>query len=51
MRDPSLHGEGKIMANTIEGRNPVLEALKAGRPIGKILIAKNIEKKAALPGR
>jgi len=32
------------MANTIEGRNPILEALKSGRPIGKILIAKNIER-------
>jgi 23S rRNA (guanosine2251-2'-O)-methyltransferase len=31
------------MAN-IEGRNPVLEALKSGRPIGKILFAKNIER-------
>ena len=32
------------MAGTIEGRNPILEALKSGRPIGKILIAKNIER-------
>jgi 23S rRNA (guanosine2251-2'-O)-methyltransferase len=32
------------MANTIEGRNPVLEALKSGRPISKILLAKNIER-------
>ncbi len=31
------------MAN-IEGRNPVLEALKSGRPIGKVLLAKNIER-------
>ncbi len=30
--------------DTIEGRNPVLEALKSGRPIGKILMAKNIER-------
>jgi 23S rRNA (guanosine2251-2'-O)-methyltransferase len=36
--------DGKPMANTVEGRNPILEALKAGRPIGKILIAKNIER-------
>ena len=32
------------MAGTIEGRNPVLEALKSGRPIGKIFLAKNIER-------
>jgi len=32
------------MENTIEGRNPVLEVLKSGRPINKILIAKNIER-------
>jgi 23S rRNA (guanosine2251-2'-O)-methyltransferase len=36
------------MADTIEGRNPVLEALKAGRPVGKILLAKNIERHGAL---
>jgi 23S rRNA (guanosine2251-2'-O)-methyltransferase len=32
------------MADTIEGKNPVLEALKAGRPLNKILLAKNIRK-------
>jgi 23S rRNA (guanosine2251-2'-O)-methyltransferase len=32
------------MDNTIEGRNPVLEALKSGRPINKILLVKNIER-------
>lgn len=32
------------MENIIEGRNPVLEALKAGRPIGKILLAKTSER-------
>lgn len=32
------------MDNTIEGRNPVLEALKSGRPINKILLLKNIER-------
>jgi 23S rRNA (guanosine2251-2'-O)-methyltransferase len=32
------------VTNNIEGRNPVLEALKAGRPIGKIFLAKNIER-------
>lgn len=36
------------MADTIEGRNPVLEALKAGRPVGKILLAKNIERHGAV---
>jgi 23S rRNA (guanosine2251-2'-O)-methyltransferase len=30
------------MSNTIEGRNPVLEALRSGRPIGKILMARTI---------
>jgi 23S rRNA (guanosine2251-2'-O)-methyltransferase len=34
----------KNMLNTIEGRNPVLEALRSGRPISKILLAKNIER-------
>ncbi len=32
------------MDDTIEGRNPVLEALKSGRPINKILLLKNIER-------
>jgi 23S rRNA (guanosine2251-2'-O)-methyltransferase len=32
------------MENTIEGRNPVLEALKSGRPINKILLVQNIER-------
>jgi len=32
------------MNNTIEGRNPVLEALKCGRPINKILMVQNIER-------
>jgi 23S rRNA (guanosine2251-2'-O)-methyltransferase len=30
------------MADVIEGRNPVIEALRAGRPINKILLARNI---------
>jgi len=34
--------------NQIEGKNPVLEALKAGRPINKILIAKDIERHSAI---
>ena len=32
------------MADIIVGRNPILEALKSGRPVDKILIAKNIER-------
>ena len=32
------------MADNIEGRNSVLEALRSGRPIGKILLAKNVER-------
>jgi 23S rRNA (guanosine2251-2'-O)-methyltransferase len=32
------------MADVIEGKNPVLEALKAGRPLNKILLVKNIKK-------
>jgi 23S rRNA (guanosine2251-2'-O)-methyltransferase len=32
------------MSSVIEGRNPVLEALKSGRPISKIFLAKNIER-------
>jgi len=34
--------------DTIEGRNPVLEALRSGRPISKILLAKNIERHSTL---
>lgn len=30
------------MADIIEGRNPVIEALKSGRPISKILVNRNI---------
>ena len=32
------------MDNTVEGRNPVLEALKSGRAINKIMLVKNIER-------
>ena len=32
------------MSEVIEGRNPVLEALKSGRPINKVLLASNIER-------
>jgi len=31
------------MAEIIEGRNPVIEALKAGRPIDRILLGKNMK--------
>ncbi len=34
------------MSEVIEGKNPVLEALKYGRPIHKILLAKNIKSDA-----
>jgi 23S rRNA (guanosine2251-2'-O)-methyltransferase len=32
------------MSDIIEGRNPVLEALKSGRPVSKILLARNIKR-------
>ncbi len=32
------------MTDIIEGRNPVVEALKSGRPISRILLAKNIRR-------
>lgn len=32
------------MSNIIEGRNPVYELLKAGRPVNKILLASNIQR-------
>jgi len=36
------------MSDLIEGRQPVLECLKAQRPINKILLAKNIERHGAI---
>jgi len=36
------------MADIIEGRNPVIEALKSGRPINKILLASNIGRHSAV---
>ena len=36
------------MLNVIEGRNPVLEALKSGRPISKVSIAKNVERHSVI---
>ncbi|MBI2832391.1 MAG: 23S rRNA (guanosine(2251)-2'-O)-methyltransferase RlmB [Chloroflexi bacterium] len=32
------------MADIIEGRNPVLEALKSGRPINRVVLARNIQR-------
>ena len=32
------------MSEITEGRNPVLEALKSGRPVNKVLLASNIER-------
>jgi len=36
------------MADIIAGRNPVIEALKSGRPINKILLARNTERHSAV---
>ncbi|MDO8568053.1 MAG: RNA methyltransferase, partial [Dehalococcoidales bacterium] len=36
------------MIDTIEGRNPVLEALRAGRPISKILLARDMPRHSAV---
>jgi 23S rRNA (guanosine2251-2'-O)-methyltransferase len=36
------------MADLIEGRNPVLEALKAGRPLSRIIIADNVGQNAVI---
>lgn len=36
------------MADIIEGRNPVVEALKSGRPINKILLASTVERRGAI---
>jgi 23S rRNA (guanosine2251-2'-O)-methyltransferase len=36
------------MENTIEGRNPVLEALRSGRPIEKIMMLKNIDRHSGI---
>jgi len=38
------------MAEVIEGKNPVLEAMRAGRPINKILLAKNVKSDSAIAG-
>ncbi|NLE09193.1 MAG: 23S rRNA (guanosine(2251)-2'-O)-methyltransferase RlmB [Dehalococcoidales bacterium] len=36
------------MTDTIEGKNPVLEALKSGRPVNKVLLAKGLKPDAAV---
>ncbi len=36
------------MSEIISGRNPVLEALKSGRPINKILIGKNVSRHSVI---
>ncbi len=36
------------MTDVIEGRNPVIEALKSGRPINKILLASNMGRHSAV---
>ena len=37
-----------MMADTIEGRQPVIEALKSGRAINKIVLADNIGRHSAI---
>ena len=36
------------MEDVIEGRNPVLEALKAERPINKLLLSRDIERHSVI---
>jgi 23S rRNA (guanosine2251-2'-O)-methyltransferase len=36
------------MASILEGRNPILEALRSGRPIGKIFLARNVERHSVI---
>jgi 23S rRNA (guanosine2251-2'-O)-methyltransferase len=36
------------MSSIIEGRNPVLEALRSDRPVSKILLARNIERHSVI---
>ena len=36
------------MSDIIEGRNPVLELLKAGRSINKILISDNVQRHSTI---
>jgi len=37
-----------VMSDTIEGRNPVLEALRAGRPINRILISRTAQRHSVI---
>ncbi len=37
-----------IMSDQIEGRNPVLEALRSGRALNKILVSTDIERHSAI---
>ncbi|MFC1987117.1 23S rRNA (guanosine(2251)-2'-O)-methyltransferase RlmB [Chloroflexota bacterium] len=37
-----------LMSDVIEGRNPVIEALKSGRPMNRILLADNIGRHGAI---
>jgi 23S rRNA (guanosine2251-2'-O)-methyltransferase len=39
-----------IATDTIEGRNPVLEALKAGRPINRVLISRTAQRHSSVAG-
>jgi 23S rRNA (guanosine2251-2'-O)-methyltransferase len=36
------------IGDVIEGRNPVLEALKAGRPINRLLLSRNVERHSVI---
>lgn len=36
------------MADTIEGRNPVIEALKSGRPVNRILLARDVGRHSSI---
>jgi 23S rRNA (guanosine2251-2'-O)-methyltransferase len=36
------------MSSILEGRNPILEALRSGRPIGKIFLARNVERHSVI---
>jgi 23S rRNA (guanosine2251-2'-O)-methyltransferase len=47
----SVKAMEQAMAEIIIGRNPLLEALKAGRPISKILLEKNIRSHSPSKGR
>ena len=48
-RRPAASPEaGRPTADIIQGRNPVLEALRAGRPINKVLLAQGVGRPAAV---